>query len=81
MTIAFPAGEHSVLRRKCVAFPAEIDGKRITCRISFSALMELPDAERRHHLTTFRVHRASIESRAAALIQQGGHANADVMIE
>jgi hypothetical protein len=51
-----------------VAFPAHLGGRVITCRISYSALMEYPDAPRRHHLTTFRAHRAAIEARAAAML-------------
>jgi hypothetical protein len=81
MKIAFPPGEYSVLRRNCVAFPAELDGKRITCRISFSALMDFPDAHRRHHLTTFRVHRTAIEQQAAALIERSGNIASDVNID
>lgn len=80
MRIAFPAGEQTVLRRHCVAFPAEYGGRRIVCRISFSALMEFPDAVLRHHLTTFRAFREEIEARAIARIRAGNWDGADVSL-
>jgi len=37
MGIAFPSGEHTVVRRTCVDFTAELDGAR--CRIVLVALI------------------------------------------
>lgn len=80
MAITFPPGEQSVIKRKCVAFLAELNGVRLMCRIAFDALMEFPEGNRRHHLTTFRANRPAIEARAATLIESGRLLNSELTL-
>lgn len=71
MNINFPAIETWNGNRDIVSFPAEVDGKRIQCAISWEALQDNFGGNAIPPLDCFRANRHAIEAKAARLIQRG----------
>lgn len=70
MNITFPAIEAFDVNTDCVSFPADIDGKRIACRVSWEALHDNFGGQYLQPLEAFRSSRAAVERKAAQLIEQ-----------
>lgn len=71
MTIVFPAIEAWDGNRDVVAFPADVDGKRIHCAVSGEALQDNFGGNHTAPLDCFRASRGAIEAKATCLICHG----------
>lgn len=71
MTVSFHAVETLSASREIVSFPAEINGKRIQCAISWEALQDHFDGNGVPPINCFRANRKAIEAKAEHLIQRG----------
>jgi hypothetical protein len=68
MPITFPDLEAWDAGRMVVSFPAELEGRRISCAVSMEALQDHFDARNLAPLEAFRSHRWEIERIAEYLI-------------
>lgn len=71
MTIAFPSVEAWDANRGVVAFPADVNGKRVHCAISWEALQDNFDGNDVAPLDCFRANRGAIEAKAESFIRHG----------
>lgn len=71
MDIIFPPVEAWDGNRDVVAFPADADGKRIHCAISWEALQDNFGGSRSAPLDCFRSNRGAIEAKAERFIRHG----------
>ena len=69
-SIQFSAQETNDSRSYVVAFPALVNGKGITCAISYQALRQHFGADYADPLPAFIMHRQPIEQLAAQFIKQ-----------
>jgi len=70
MNISFPQSEAWDSNTDCVSFPAEIDGKRIRCFVSWEALQDNFGGNSIQPMDAFRASRALIEEKARKLISR-----------
>ena len=70
MMIRFPQIETWSGSPEQVSFPADVDGRRIPCRISWEALHDSFGARTMEPLEAFRQHRSAIETIAERLINR-----------
>lgn len=70
MTIAFPLVDGWDFDRERVTFPADVDGRRITCGISLEALQDDYGGILHQPVEAFRQNRSAIEKLAERLIRQ-----------
>ena len=68
MAIDFPKVEAWNGNRDIVSFPADSDGKRISCAISWEALQDNYGGANQEPLACFKANRAAIEGKATGLI-------------
>ena len=68
--ITFPQIEAWNANREVVTFPAEKDGKKIQCAISWEALQDNYGCNDAPPLDCFRTNRAAIENKAGSLINR-----------
>jgi Protein of unknown function (DUF1488) len=76
MDVYFPDVERYNFDPPAVVFPAMVDGRRVNCRISASALVarfRAADEAEASLLDAFRTHRSAIRSAAQKKIRQGFH--------
>lgn len=71
MTIRFPAFEAWDAERFVVSFPAEMDGNRVGCGISWEALQDNFGGDDVQPLDCFQANREAIEAKARHLIGKG----------
>jgi hypothetical protein len=70
MQASFPREQQQDAGSGGVTFPAIVDGRRVTCKISREALDDHFKAETEGTLHAFLKHRSEIEAKARELIQQ-----------
>lgn len=70
MKIVFPAIEAWDGDVNCVSFPADVDGKRVRCLVSWEALQDNFGGDNVQPLDCFRAVRHAIEGKAEKLIAQ-----------
>lgn len=68
MDIEFPNVEAWDVNQDAVTFPADCDGRRIQCKITWEALNNYAGGNQLQPIDCFRANRASIESKARQLI-------------
>lgn len=68
MAIEFPQVEAWNGNRDVVSFPADVNGKRINCAISWEALQDNFGGDKQDPLECFRANRDAIEAKAERLI-------------
>jgi len=68
--VSFPPGERWNGSREIVEFEAEFNGKRISCAVSFEALSDNFDGDRKQPLKSFKENRSKIEALATKFIQR-----------
>ena len=71
MSINFPVVEAWNGNRDIVSFPAEVNGKRVRCAISWEALQDNFCGNGAPPIDCFRANRRAIEAKAERLIQEG----------
>jgi len=71
MGTTFPAVEAWDGNRDLVSFPADVNGNRIRCAISWEALQDNFGGNNVAPLDCFKANRPRIEATAAGLIQKG----------
>lgn len=71
MTISFPPGETWNSNRDIVQFPAVVNGRNVSCAISWEALQDNFGGNAVPPLDCFRSNRNAIEAKAERLIQNG----------
>jgi hypothetical protein len=71
MNITFPAVEAWDGTRGVATFPADVDGKRIRCGVSWEALQDNFNGNNVAPLDCFRANRARIEAKVEVLIRKG----------
>lgn len=70
MSITFPPVEAYDFDKDTANFPADVNGKRIVCRISREALEDRFNGIGENILDCFRENRAAIEMKARTLIEK-----------
>jgi hypothetical protein len=70
VAINFPAVEAWDANIECVSFPANVDGNRIRCLISWEALQDNFGGDDAPPIDAFRAARAEIEAKAEQLIRR-----------
>jgi len=71
MNVTFPPVEAWDANRDVVSFPAEVDGTRIRCAVSWEALQDNFGGNGVPPLDCFRAARHAIETKAEGLIRKG----------
>jgi hypothetical protein len=71
MTIIFPPVEAWDGNRDVAAFPADVNGKRVHCAVSWEALQDNFGGNNISSLDCFRANRSAIEAKAERLILLG----------
>lgn len=70
MSVTFPVTEAYDFAKDTANFPADVNGKRVVCRISREALEDNFNGVGEDILHCFRENRVSIEEKARALIDK-----------
>lgn len=70
MTLSFPSGEAWNSSREVVQFLAVVNGKNVSCAISWEALQDNFGGKSARPLDCFRSNRKSIETKAESIIQK-----------
>lgn len=70
MNIKFPMGESWDFDRDVVLFPAEVDGSKVVCAISWEALQDNFGGNITKPLDCFNQNRSEIERKAESLIRK-----------
>lgn len=71
MAIEFPPIEAKDGSKMVIAFPAEVNGKRVHCSVSFEALQDNFGGNNIDPMTCFQEMRPSIEQKAREFIDAG----------